>query len=129
MTEPRSETRVDKWLWAARFYKTRTLATEAVGGGRVVVNGDRAKPSKTIKAGDTIRIRNGPIEHTVIVKGIGERRGSAEAAQALYDETPESIAERERITAQLRVAAAPNYEEKGRPSKKDRREMDRWKRR
>ena len=128
MAEAPTETRIDKWLWAARFFKTRSLATEAVAGGKVEVNGVSAKPSRSVKPGDRIRIRIGPIEHVITVQGIGERRGSAPVARALYEETAESLAERERVAAQRRFAAPPSYEEKGRPSKKDRREMDRWKR-
>jgi ribosome-associated heat shock protein Hsp15 len=119
-------TRIDKWLWAARFYKTRSLATEAVSGGKVEVNGDSAKPSKLVKSGDRIRVRLGPVEYLLTVKGIAERRGSAPAAQALYHEAPESLALREKIAAQRRFAAPPAYEDKGKPSKKDRRDMDRW---
>jgi ribosome-associated heat shock protein Hsp15 len=116
--------RLDKWLWAARFYKTRSLATDAVAGGKVEVNGDRAKARKAIRAGDEIRLRLGPYEHVLIVRELGERRGSASAAQALYLETPESRAERERLAAQLRMApAAFVYEEKGRPTKKNRRDL------
>ncbi|HWJ14461.1 MAG TPA: RNA-binding S4 domain-containing protein [Gemmatimonadaceae bacterium] len=119
--------RVDKWLWAARFYKTRSLATEAVTGGKVAVNGEGAKPSKTVKAGDEIRVRLGPYEHILIVRGLAERRGPASVAQTLYDETPESRDARQRLAAQL--AAAPArfvYEEKGRPTKKDRRDLSRF---
>ena len=123
---PPSETRIDKWLWAARFYKTRSLATDGVSGGKIEINGEHVKPSKMVKTGDLVRIRIGPVEYLVIVKAIGERRGSAPAAQALYDETPESKALREKIAAQRRFASPPAYEEKGKPTKKDRRDMDRW---
>ncbi len=116
--------RLDKWLWAARFFKTRSLATDAVGGGKVEVNGERAKPAKGIRAGDEIRLRLGAYEHILIVRALGERRGSAAVAQALYEETEASRAERERLTAQLRLApAAFVFEEKGRPTKKDRRDL------
>jgi len=119
--------RVDKWLWAARFYKTRSLATEAVTGGKVAVNGEGAKPSKTVKAGDEIRVRLGPYEHILIVRGLAERRGPASVAQALYDETPESRDARQRLAAQLAAAPATFvYEEKGRPTKKDRRDLSRF---
>jgi ribosome-associated heat shock protein Hsp15 len=121
-----AETRIDKWLWAARFYKTRSQATEAVAGGKVEVNGDGAKPSKIVKPGDRVRVRLGPVEYLLTVKAIAERRGSAPAAQALYEESSESAAAREKIAAQRRYAAPPAYEEKGKPSKKDRREMERW---
>src|ERR1043165_4877168 len=91
------DTRIDKWLWAARFFKTRSQATAAVTGGKVEVNGDTAKPSKTVKVGDRIRLRLGPVEYRITVTGIGERRGSAAVAQSLYEEAAESIAERQRI--------------------------------
>ena len=129
MADAPDDTRIDKWLWAARFFKTRSQATDAVTGGKVELNGESAKPSKSVKAGDRIRLRLGPVEYRLTVTGIAERRGSAAVAQTLYTESPESIAERERVAAQRRFAAAPAYEEKGRPSKKDRRELDRWKRR
>ena len=119
--------RVDKWLWAARFYKTRSLATEAVAGGKVEVNGERAKPAKTVKPGDEIRLRLGPYEHILIVRQLAERRGPASVAQTLYEETEASREARQRLSTQL--AAAPAmfiYEEKGRPTKKDRRDLSRF---
>jgi len=123
-TEHAARVRLDKWLWAARFFKTRSLATDAVAGGKVEVNGERAKPSKAVGPGDEVRLRLGPYEHVLIVRGLAERRGSAGIAQALYDETEASRAERERLAAQLRMApAAFVYEEKGRPTKKDRRDL------
>ena len=122
------DTRIDKWLWAARFFKTRSQATAAVTGGKVDVNGDTAKPSKTVKVGDQIRLRMGPVEYRIVVTGIGERRGSAAVAQTLYEERPDSLAERQRIASERRFASAPSYEEKGRPSKKDRRDLERWRR-
>jgi len=116
--------RLDKWLWAARFFKTRSLATDAVAGGKVDVNGERAKPAKPIKPGDEIRLRIGPYEHILIVREMGERRGPASVAQGLYEETEASRAERERLAAQLKMAPAMFvYEEKGRPTKKDRRDL------
>jgi ribosome-associated heat shock protein Hsp15 len=119
--------RIDKWLWAARFFKTRSLATEAVAGGKVEVNGERAKPSKSVKPGDEVRLRVGPYEHILIVRDLGERRGPASVAATLYEETPASRAERERLAAQLRMApAAFVYEDKGRPTKKDRRDLARF---
>ena len=123
-----NETRIDKWLWAARFFKTRSQATAAVSGGKVEINGDAAKPARTVKVGDKVRLRLGPTEYRLTVTGIGERRGSAEVAQSLYVESPESLAERQRIASERRFATAPSYEEKGRPSKKDRRELERWRR-
>src|SRR5678815_1944416 len=99
--DPETRVRLDKWLWAARFYKTRSLATEAVTGGKVDVNGERAKPAKPIKPGDEIRLRLPPYEHVLIVRGLSERRGPASVAQTLYDETPESRDARQRLAAQL----------------------------
>ncbi len=128
MAEALDETRIDKWLWAARFFKTRSQATAAVTGGKVELNGDTAKPSKTVKAGDRIRLRLGPSEYRLTVTAIGERRGSATVAQSLYEESAESIAARQKIAAERRFASAPTYEEKGRPSKKDRRDLERWRR-
>ena len=116
--------RLDKWLWAARFFKTRSLATDAVAGGKVEVNGERAIPAKAIKPGDEIRLRVGPYEHILIVRALGERRGPVAAAQTLYEETEASRTERERLAAQLKMAPAMFvYEEKGRPTKKDRRDL------
>lgn len=116
--------RLDKWLWAARFYKTRSLATEAVDGGKVEVNGDRAKPAKAIKPGDEVRVRVGPYEHILIVRALADRRGPASVAQTLYEETDASRTERERLAAQHKLAPPTFvYEEKGRPTKKDRRDL------
>ena len=119
--------RIDKWLWAARFFKTRSLATEAADGGKVEVNGERAKPAKLIKPGDEIRLRLGPYEHILMVRVLGERRGPASVAQTLYEETEASIQAREKLSTQLRLApAAFVYEEKGRPTKKDRRDLSKF---
>ena len=119
--------RIDKWLWAARFFKTRSLAADAVGGGKVSLNGDGVKPAKMVQIGDEVRIRLGPYEHVVTVRGLSERRGPASVAQALYEETAASVAAREKLAEQLRMApAAFVYEEKGRPTKRDRREIERF---
>lgn len=127
MSEDHDKVRIDKWLWAARFFKTRSLATEAVAGGKVEVNGDRAKPAKTVKPGDAVRLRLGPYEHALVVRALAERRGTARDAQALYEETAESLAARQRQAEQLRLApAAFVFEEKGRPTKKDRRDLARF---
>jgi len=116
--------RLDKWLWAARFFKTRSLASEAIAGGKVEVNGERAKPAKALKEGDEVRLRLGPYEHVLIVRELSGRRGPASVAQTLYEETPASRDERARLAAQLKMApAAFVYEEKGRPTKKDRRDL------
>jgi len=119
--------RIDKWLWAARFFKTRSVATDAVNGGKVEINGERAKPAKTVKPGDEIRLRLGPYEHILIVRALGERRGPASVAQTLYEETDASRSAREQLAAQLRLAPGGFvYEEKGRPTKKDRRDLSRF---
>lgn len=115
--------RIDKWLWAARFFKTRSLATEAVNGGKVELNGLRPKPSKVVKVGDQIRIRVGPFVHALTVRALSDRRGPAAAAALLFQESAESIAERERLREQHRLAPTAQYEEGGRPTKKDRRTM------
>jgi ribosome-associated heat shock protein Hsp15 len=116
--------RIDKWLWAARFYKTRSQATEAVDGGKVEVNGARVKPAKDVRVGDELRIRLGPYEHLIVVRGLSDRRGPASVAQTLYEETPESVAAREKLREDHRLAPAMFvYEEKGRPTKKDRRAL------
>jgi len=116
--------RLDKWLWAARFFKTRSLATEVVTGGKVEVNGERAKPAKALKIGDEVRVRLGPYEHILIVRDLSDRRGPASVAQTLYEETHASRDARERLSAQLKLSpAAFVYEEKGRPTKKDRRQL------
>jgi ribosome-associated heat shock protein Hsp15 len=117
--------RVDKWLWAARFYKTRRAATEAVAGGKVQVNGERAKPAKVLRPGDGVRIRQGPYEFELAVRALAQRRGSAREAAALFDETAESRQRRERIALQMKLQALPVYEGKGRPTKKARRDIER----
>jgi ribosome-associated heat shock protein Hsp15 len=121
--------RLDKWLWAARFFKTRSLATAAVDGGHVEVNGERAKPAKQIRAGDELRIRLNQFTHIVQVRGLSERRGRASDAQQLYEETEASRRERARLAEQRRLAPTPAYEEGGRPTKRDRRDIARVKRR
>jgi len=117
--------RLDKWLWAARFFKTRGLAAGAVGGGKVHVNGSRAKPSKLVQVGDSLRVRVGPYDWFVTVRAVTERRGSARDAQLLYDESTEGRAARERLAEAHKIAPAPTYRGKGRPTKKDRRELQR----
>jgi ribosome-associated heat shock protein Hsp15 len=118
--------RIDKWLWAARFFKTRSLAAEAVSGGKVDVNGTRPKPSRTIRVGDQLHLRRGALEWTVIVTGISKQRGPAPQAQSLYQETAESIRRREAAIAQLRLERPPEFTLPGRPSKKDRRAILRF---
>jgi ribosome-associated heat shock protein Hsp15 len=120
--------RLDKWLWAARFYKTRALAAEAVEGGKVQLNDERAKRAKPVQPGDELRIRLGPYEHHVIVRGMSARRGPAAEAAGLYEETAASREARERLAMQLRNVAPLFQYEKGRPSKKERRDINRLRR-
>ena len=116
--------RIDKWLWAARFFKTRSLAAEAITAGKVEVNEERVKPAKLVQVGDSVSVRLGPYLHVVHVRAISERRGPATVAATLYEETAESSAARAKLAEQLRMApAAFVYEEKGRPTKKDRRDL------
>ena len=117
-------TRTDKWLWAARFFKTRSAATDAVEGGRVHVNGERVKPSKDVRIGDTIEISIGPIQRTVVVTGVADKRGSATVAATLYTETPESVTRGERDRAQRRLARPLGAELGERPTKQARRRLD-----
>jgi ribosome-associated heat shock protein Hsp15 len=118
--------RLDVWLWVARLAKTRSLANEAVAGGRVQVDGQRTKPSRSVKVGDTVEVTTGMAPRTVVVRGLQPRRGPASEAQLLYEETPESIAQRERVQAERRLQAAPQpVQGGGRPTKRDRRRLDR----
>ena len=117
--------RLDRWLWAARFFKTRGLAADAVAGGKVQVNGARAKPAKLVRAGDTLRVRVGPYEWIIVVRAVTERRGSSKDAQLLYDESADGRAARERLAQAHKIAPAPAFDGKGRPTKKQRREIER----
>lgn len=122
----KQEVRLDKWLWAARFFKTRSLATEAIAGGRVHLNSQRIKPSRKVGLGDKVSVSIGQIETTVIVKGISDRRGPASIAQTLYEETPESIANREAQKALMQ--SAPRIDRAfGKLNKKDRRDLRKFK--
>lgn len=121
--------RLDKWLWAARFYKTRSLATDEIGKGRISVNDQPAKPSRELHAGDRIGMRQGAILRTVVVIALSDIRGPAPVAQALYAETAESIALREKAARERREAAEPSLAiEQGRPTKRDRRKLADWNR-
>lgn len=120
--------RLDKWLWAARFYKTRALAALAIDGGKVQVNGERAKRSKLLQLGDTLRLRQGTYEFHLTVRGLSEHRGPAKVAVTLYEEDPAGRAARERMAEQLAAMPAPFHAERGRPTKKDRRELERFRR-
>jgi len=117
--------RLDKWLWAARFFKTRGLASEAVAGGKVHLNGSRTKPAKPVQVGDALRVRIGPYDWLVTVRAVTERRGPPRDAQLLYDETADGRAARERLAEAHKIAPAPAYRGKGRPTKKQRREIER----
>jgi ribosome-associated heat shock protein Hsp15 len=121
------KTRLDKWLWAARFYKTRSLATEAIGGGKVQVNGERVKRAKALQVGDEVRIRQGPYEYQVVVRELSSTRGPAVRASALYAERPESLAARQALALQLKSLHSAFVPERGRPTKKDRRDLNRLK--
>lgn len=121
--------RLDKWLWAARFYKTRSLAAEAIDAGRVEVNGDRAKRSRAITVGDKLRIRKPPFEQLIEVLSESEQRGPATVAQTLYVESEESRTAREKLAAQMKASGPPVFRERGKPGKKDRRAIDKWRRR
>lgn len=117
--------RIDKWLWAARFFKTRSLAAEEIGKNRVQVNGDVAKASREVKAGDTVALRLGAVTRTVLVRGLSGQRGPAPVAQQLYEETAESIAAQAAAREQRRMGSEPALAiEQGRPTKRDRRELD-----
>jgi ribosome-associated heat shock protein Hsp15 len=116
--------RVDKWLWAARFAKTRSAATELVTAGHVKVGGERVKPAREVGPGDTIEIRTGTIRRTVVVMGVADRRGPAKAAALLYEETPESREERERLSLERRLARPLGADLGARPTKLERRRLE-----
>jgi ribosome-associated heat shock protein Hsp15 len=116
--------RIDKWLWSARFFKTRGLATEAVVGGRVKVNGERVKPAKEIGASDIVEVSKGQLQWTLVVRGVAERRGSAKAAATLYEETPESAEARAQRALEHRFARALGADLGARPTKQARRRLD-----
>jgi ribosome-associated heat shock protein Hsp15 len=120
------KSRIDKWLWAARFFKTRALAVAALETGKVQVNGARVKPAKALVAGDTLTIRLGPYTHMVEVLALSGKRGPAAEAQKLYRETEESREKRATLALELKAQAQPS-DQKGRPTKKDRREIERVK--
>ncbi len=126
---PLERLRLDKWLWAARLYKTRGLAAEEVDLGRVSVNGQAAKPSRELKSGDLLVLRQGPVQRELRVLGLSAMRGPAPVAQTLYAETPESIATREAAAARRRMGVEPaDTQAHGRPTKRDRRQLADWQR-
>jgi len=118
--------RVDKWLWAARFFKTRAAAQQAVDGGKIKLNGDRVKPAKEVRVGDELVIHIGTQEWIVHVTGLSDKRGSATVARTLYAEEEASRLKREKQTALRRYAADPARDRAGRPTKRERRQLDRW---
>ncbi|MCF6256854.1 MAG: ribosome-associated heat shock protein Hsp15 [Gammaproteobacteria bacterium] len=118
--------RIDKWLWAARFYKTRSLASEAIKGGKVSVNSHRAKPSREVELGDTLVLRQGFDEKTVIVQALSDKRGPATVAQQLYQETADSIQKREKEKELRKLAAVQRPHGEGRPTKRSRRQIHRF---
>jgi ribosome-associated heat shock protein Hsp15 len=119
------KTRIDKWLWAARFFKTRSLATDAVNRGHVQINQQDIKPSREVRAGDRLTIWQAKVPHTVVVQGISEQRGPAPVAQKLYAETPESVQQRAQVAEKRRLSPEPALSmEHGRPTKRDRRNLE-----
>jgi ribosome-associated heat shock protein Hsp15 len=127
VSEPLASVRLDRWLWAARFYTARPLAVAAIDGGKVQVNGDRVKRSKFIKPGDQVRIRQNPYEYLVEVTELADKRGSAKVAATLYQESAESLEAREKLAFQMKHAEPTLFQTKGRPSKKQRRDIRKWK--
>lgn len=119
--------RADVWLWAARFFKTRSDASEAIAGGKVLISDARIKRARPLRVGDQLRIRKGPYDFFITVRGLSARRLGAEAAAALFEENAEGKKARERLAEQLRIAPSLSYEGKGRPTKRERRELDRLK--
>lgn len=118
--------RLDKWLWAARFYKTRSIAADAVDGGKVKLNGLAAKPAKDVKPGDRLHLRAGDQDWEVVVQGLNEQRRPAAEARLLYQETPESLQQRTRAAELRKLAPMPGSDQKGRPTKRDRRQLNRF---
>jgi ribosome-associated heat shock protein Hsp15 len=128
-SEETSRVRLDKWLWAARFFKTRALAADAIESGKVEVNGERAKRAKQLQAGDSVRIRLGPYQHLITVRAVSERRGPASVATKLYEEAAEGRKAREALQLQMKAAQSASGYLPGRPTKKDRREIEKLRRR
>lgn len=127
MTGAPPRVRLDKWLWAARFYKTRALAADEIGHGRVAVNGQPAKASREVRVGDRIELPQGSVRRTVVVAALSEVRGPAVVAQTLYAETPDSIAARQKAAELRRFGVEPAATlDAGRPTKRDRRQLAQW---
>ena len=121
--EEPAKVRLDKWLWAARLFKTRSAAAAAVVGGKVQVNGERAKPARIVRRGDTVRVRKGPYDFQLVVRDLSEHRGPAPVAQALYEETAESQTARTAVAAELHRCLPAPLGWRGRPTKRDRRRL------
>jgi ribosome-associated heat shock protein Hsp15 len=128
ISDETTRVRLDKWLWAARFFKTRALAAGAIESGKVEVNGERAKRAKQLQVGDSVRIRLGPYQHLITVLALSERRGPASVAATLYEETAEGRKAREALQVQVRAAQSASGYTPGRPTKKDRREIEKVRR-
>jgi ribosome-associated heat shock protein Hsp15 len=128
-SEETSRVRLDKWLWAARFFKTRALAADAIESGKVELNGERAKRAKQLQAGDMVRIRLGPYQHLLRVLAVSERRGPASVAATLYEENADSRKAREALQIQIKAAQSASGYLPGRPTKKDRRDIEKIRRR
>lgn len=120
-----SSVRLDKWLWAARFFKTRSIAQDAIEHGRVRVNDERVKIARPVRVGERVSVRIESVDRIVIVRALSETRGPAPIAQMLYQETEESVAEREAARERHRLFAEPDRDRVGRPTKRDRRQLDR----
>ncbi len=118
--------RIDKWLWAARFYKTRSLAQQAVEAGKVRLNGERVKPAKDVRVNDRLDLNLAAQDWTITVRALSDKRGPASVAQTLYEESDASRARRAEQTALRKLAAEPALERHGRPTKRERRQLDRW---
>ena len=120
--------RIDKWLWAARFYKTRSIAQQAVEGGKVKLNGERVKPAKDVRVGDRLDLTIAAQDWTITVLALSDKRGPASVAQTLYEESPESRTRRAEQSAMRKLAAEPALQRvgHGRPTKRERRQLDRW---
>jgi ribosome-associated heat shock protein Hsp15 len=118
--------RLDKWLWATRFFKTRSLASDAVDGGKVKLNGATTKPAKDVKLGDRLQIRAGEQDWEIVVQGLNEQRRPASEAKLLYQETPDSVHWRAQAAELRKLAPVPGPEQKGRPTKRDRRQLSRF---
>ena len=129
MQAAQDEVRLDKWLWAARFYKTRSLASQAIAAGKVQINGTAVKASRIVHAGDVVTLRQPPSDRTVKVLALSQVRGPAPAAQSLYEETPESVLSRQRAAQARRDGVEPAWSlQQGRPTKRDRRDLVQWQR-